>query len=220
MQRLLGITQEEIALGVVLHLGTALALMVFFYRDILRLFVDKKLFFLVATATMITGIIGITGKDFFEGLFSEFKLVSLAWIITGIILILTKGCLNAKRNTLNLKDAFIFGISQALAIIPGISRSGITISTLLFRGIEKENAFRFSFLASIPVVCGAALLELKKIDFALRGSPVNFGLGFIFSFFAGLFSLRVLKSVLLRAKFHYFGYYCIIVAILTLVFLR
>jgi undecaprenyl-diphosphatase len=220
MQRILGLSGNEVALSVVLHLGTVLALLVFFFKDILGLLGNLKLLLYIAIVTVTTGIIGVAGRDFFEGLFSSVGLVAIAWIFTGIILILTKQFMSAKRSQLNIKDAIILGFTQAIAIIPGVSRSGITISALLFRKIDRETSFRFSFLAAIPAVCGAALLEARKINLALRGEYINFMAGFIFSFLVGLFSLWVLKLIIQRAKLHYFGYYCILAAILVLLFVR
>ncbi len=220
MQKLLGISGQEIALAVVLHLGTVCALILFFFKDILEVFKNIKLLFLILIVTIITGIIGVLGKDFFESLFSSPKLVALALIVTGAILLLTQKIREPKRDTVDFKDALFLGIMQAIAIIPGISRSGITISTLLFRKIDKETSFKFSFLASIPAVLGAVLLETKKMDIALRTNTISFTAGFIASLLTGLFSLWILKLILRKAKFHYFGYYCIIIAIITLLFIR
>ena len=220
MQKILGLSGQELALSVVLHLGTALALILFFFKDILRLLRDLKSLSLILVVSIITGTIAIAGKDFFEGLFSSPKLVAVALIITGSILILTRKFMDAKRNNLGIQDAMILGLTQGIAIVPGISRSGITISTLLFRKIDRQTSFKFSFLASVPVILGAALLEAKKIDFALKIEPINFAVGFTFSLLSGIFSLWVLKKVLHKAKFHYFGYYCILIAIAALVFVR
>lgn len=220
MQKVFGITENQLALSVVLHLGTVLALIIFFFKDILKLLRDKKALLLIIVVTVITGIIGISGKDFFEGLFSSVRAVALALICTGIILLLTKRIKEAKRGNLNIKDALILGLTQGIAIIPGISRSGITISTLLSRGIDRETSFRFSFLAAIPVVLGAAILEAKEINFSLLSGQANFLAGFIASFISGIFALWLLKLVIKKAKLHYFGYYCIIVAIITLLFIK
>lgn len=220
MQRVLGITGQELAVSVILHLGTATALVIFFFKDILALLRNIKLLSFIIIVTIITGIIGFLGKDFFESLFSSVKLIAVALIVTGIILILTRNFMDAKRIKLNTKDAVILGVTQAIAIIPGISRSGITISTLLFRRIDKETSFRVSFLASIPAVFGATVLEARKIIFICGIDIKNFVVGFIFSFLAGIFSLWLLKRSLKRAKLHYFGYYCIIIAIITLAFIR
>lgn len=219
-QHVLGLNDQTqtLVLPIILHLGTSLALIIYFYKDIKKAFHDRSLLLFIITVTFITGIIGLSGKEFFESFFSQLKLVAAALIITGIILILTKRFMRAKRNNVNFKDGVILGITQAIAIIPGISRSGITVSTLLFRGLDKETAFRLSFLASIPAVFGAAMLEVKDIGISLTADYVNLSLGFIFSLFTGIFSLWLLKLVLRKAKLYYFGYYCIIIAIITLVF--
>jgi undecaprenyl-diphosphatase len=127
--------------------------------------------------------------------------------------------MQAKRSVLNIKDAFILGLTQGIAIIPGISRSGITISTLLFRGLDRQTSFQFSFLASIPAVFGAAILEAKDTRLALNAGFGNLIIGFIFSLLTGILSLRILKIALGKAKLHYFGYYCIIIAVITLLFM-
>jgi undecaprenyl-diphosphatase len=112
------------------------------------------------------------------------------------------------------------GITQGIAIIPGISRSGITIATLLFRKINRNTAFKFSFIVSIPAILGAVLLEARKIDLSLQHNLSNLFAGFVFSFLSGLCALWLLRLVMNKSKFHYFGYYCIGVAITTLIFLR
>jgi len=181
---------------------------------------NLKLIFFIIVVTIITFAIYKLGRDFFESLFSSPKLVALALIFTGIILILTRKFMEAKRNNLSMKDALILGFAQGVAIIPGISRSGITISTLLFRKIDRETSFRFSFLASVPAVLGAGILKIKEIGFISKTNLINLIVGFFFSLLTGLLSLRILKLVLGKAKLYYFGYYCILVAIITLLFIR
>lgn len=220
MQRILGMAGEELVLSVVLHLGTVLSLLVFFYKDILKLLRNFKWVLLIFLVTVITGVIGLSGRGFFESLFSSPKCAGWGLLITGVILILTKKIRDHKREDLNFKDALILGVTQGVAIIPGISRSGITISTLLFRGIKADTVFRFSFLASIPVILGAALLEAKDISQSFQGHAGNLIIGFIFSFLTGIAALLLLRRMLLRAKFHYFGYYCLTVAVLILLFIR
>jgi undecaprenyl-diphosphatase len=217
-QKLFAMQGEEIAVSIVLHLGTILALVVFFFKDLLKLLRDIKLLSLIIAVTIITGIIGIAGKDFFESLFTSAKAVGISLMVTGVILILTKFAKGA-RDTVNTKDALILGVTQGIAIIPGISRSGITISTLLFRKLDAQTCFKFSFLASIPAVLGAALLEAKKIGFAIQGDTKDLIAGFIFSFLSGLLALSLLKIILKRAKFYYFGFYCLGIGIITLLFI-
>lgn len=220
LQNILGIKEGGLALSLILHLGTAFALIIFFFKDILRLLRNIKLLSLILIVSIITGLIGILGKDFFESLFSAPRRVAIALIITGVILIVTKKFMDAKRNNLTIKDALVLGFTQAIAIIPGISRSGITISTLLFRKIDRETAFKFSFLVSIPVIFGAALLEAKKIKFVLNAGIINFAVGFMFSLVSGLIALWLIKIIISRAKLYYFGFYCIFVAVITLLFIK
>lgn len=219
-QRLLGIRGQELSLSLALHLGTILALLLFFFKDILGLIRQVRFLWYVFIVTLITAAIGISAKDFFENLFSSPPLVALALICTGLILIATRWLQGNKRESLNIRDTVILGLAQGMAIIPGISRSGMTISALLFSGLKRKKSFEFSFIASIPAVLGAALWEFKKVSFAFKGEPVNFALGFIFSFLAGYLSLGLLKIILARAKLYYFGYYCIFAAILVLLYLK
>ncbi len=219
-QKLLGTVGNEIAVSIILHLGTTLALLVFLFKDIVRLSSDRKSIFFIIVVSIITGTIGIAGKGFFESLFSSVKPIAIALLFTGIILILTRKLNGLERKNLNLKDALVFGLAQGAAIIPGISRSGITISTLLFRKVDRETAFKFSFLASLPAIFGATLLEAKKIDFILQVNPLSLAFGFVASFLVGILSLSILRFILLKDKFYYFGYYCIFLAALILIFLR
>lgn len=220
MQKLLGISGSGVVISIMLHLGTLLSLIIFFFRDILKLLRNIKLVSLIIIVTAITGIMGVSGRDFFEGLFSSTRAVAIALLFTGIILILTRKFTAAKRNSLNVKDAIILGFTQGIAIIPGISRSGITISTLLFRKLDKETSFRFSFLISIPLILGATLLESKNISLTHVLDIKNLIIGFIFSLLTGIFSLWILKRILNKAKLYYFGYYCIFIAIFTLLFIK
>lgn len=220
MQKVFDVGSQDIALLLFLHLGTIASLVAFFFKEILGLIKDKRSLLLILVTTLVTGAIGIVAKDFFEGLFSSVKLVALSLCVTGIILISTRKFMDCKHDKLSFKDAVILGITQAIAIIPGISRSGITISTLIFRRINRELSFKFAFLVSIPVIIGASLLEAGKINSALQIEFKGFMVGFFFSFLSGLFALWVLKRVLIKAKLHYFGYYCILIAIIVLLFIR
>jgi len=219
LQKLLRISADEVTLSVALHLGTTLALIIFFFKDIIKVFRSAKLLKLIIIVTVITGTIGLAGKDFFESLFGLPRWVAIFLSVTGVILIITQEVKDNKRNALNTKDALILGLAQGIAIIPGISRSGITIATLLFRKIDRETSFRFSFLAAIPAVLGATILKARDFTFAGTGELLNLATGFLFSFLVGLLSLWMLGKILRKAKLHYFGYYCILVALATLLFL-
>jgi undecaprenyl-diphosphatase len=219
LQKVLGIGADEVTLSVALHLGTTLALIVFFFKDIINVLRSARLLKLIIIVTVITGIIGLSGKDFFESLFGLPRWVALFLCVTGIILIITQKFKDNKRNNLNVKDALILGLVQGIAIIPGISRSGITISALLFRKVDRETSFRFSFLASIPAILGAALLKVRDFTFTGTETLLSLAIGFLFSFAVGIFSLWMLGLAMRKAKLHYFGYYCSLVALVVLLFL-
>lgn len=222
LQKILGINEGQLALILICHLGTLFSVIIFLFRDILALFKKPKLLGYVLLVTLITGIIGLSAKNFFESLFASIRAVSISLFITGIILIFTKGFLRGRRDchSINTRDALWLGFLQGLSIAPGISRSGITVSGLLFRGLDREAAFRFSFLAGIPAIAGAFLLEAE--DAFLNSSFLKAGLfvSFLFSFLAGLFSLWIFRFVIRRSRLHYFGYYCILAAVLSFIFFR
>lgn len=220
IQRILNINTNVIATTVVLHLGTSLALILFFFKDILKLLRDLKLILFILIVTGITGVVGISGKDYFESLFSSVRLIAVALLVTGTILILAQKFIQGKRNKVNFLDAIILGFTQGIAIIPGISRSGTTISTLLFRKIDRQTAFRMSFIASIPAVLGAALLESKNIALNFHDNANNLAAGFFSSFLTGLIALWALKLIIHKAKLYYFGYYCIIIGVASLLFIK
>lgn len=225
-QHSFGLEKNQIVLDIVLHLGTLLAVVVFLFKDIRRLLKGKVLLYILL-ATALTAMVVILGKDFFEGMFLSAKNVSLPLLITGIILLCTKrftqplraGAKVAQRkrgiSDLKIGDALWFGIVQGLAVIPGISRSGSTISTLLFRNVERETAFKFSFLASIMAILGALFFKLEAF------SEVGFlefrymAFGFLASFFSGLIALKILLIVIRKARLHLFGYYCIALALVV-----
>ncbi|MBM3249690.1 MAG: undecaprenyl-diphosphate phosphatase [Candidatus Omnitrophica bacterium] len=219
-QKLLGVAEEGVVISVVLHAGTLFALAIFFIRDLLAILRHVRLLLFILAVTLITGSIGIAGKDFFEGLFGSPRLVAFALIFTGLVLLVTKRSCAGTREKPGFKDALVLGLAQATSIIPGLSRSGMTISTLLFRKFAPETSFKLSFLAAIPAISGALLLEAGKVDLALKAHAPELLIGFIFSFLTGLISLQVLKSILRKEKFYLFGFYCFFLAIITLIFLR
>ena len=221
LQKILGITRDKLALTIFLHLGTICSLLVFFNKDIFKALRNLKTIFMVIAVTLVTVIIAFPLKGFSEKVFTSSKLIACALAITGVILIFTRKFMHEKREELNFKDALMLGLAQGIsAICRGISRSGITVSTLLFRKIKPEAAFKFSFIASIPAILGAAVLDFKEIRHALKFNFTDFIVGFGVSFLSGLLALWFLRKALDKAKLHYFGYYCIIVAILTFIFIK
>ena len=199
----------------VLHLGTMFSLIVFFFKDIIKVLKNLDLLKKILIITLVTGAVGFVGEGFFESLFSYYKFVIVALFVNGLILIFANRRINAKeKSSPTYLDSLILGLTQSIAIIPGISRSGITISTLLFRGINKEEAFRFSFLASIPIIFGSFLFEIR--EGVSLSSLFKYGKAFILAFITGYLALLLLHLFIERARLDIFGYYCIIIAFLWL----
>lgn len=242
LQNILKIDKNVVFLDVVLHLGTLCSLIVFFRRDIFVLFSNfftaiydilfrGRIFYVwrhddkfrlcvyIGLITLITGFIGLIGKDFFERQFESVNTVILSLFVTSLILFLTKGFDYGQRylRHISLKDCILLGLVQSLAIIPGISRSGITISILLFLNTDKESAFKFSFLVSIPIILGAFILKFQETQGIVRNiSLLQLAPGFLFAFISGLAALYILRSILKRQGFYKFSYYCFFLAAMVL----
>jgi len=208
-----------------LHLGTLFAVVVYFRRDIWEIVqglgatltgkggnrAGRKLFLWIILATVPTGLIGLIFKDWFETLFSKPKLVGVMLLVTGLVLWLTRFTKKEGRpiGKMGWIDSILIGMAQGMAIIPGISRSGATISTGLFCGLDRELSGKFSFLLSIPAILGATLLEFRKI-----GSVQELGtilIGTIVAFGVGILSLTFLLKINKIGKISYFSYYCWII---------
>lgn len=230
---------------VMLHVGTLLAVVVFMRRDIWKLCIELasiasigRLFRSskdqivdngknvgnvgnIIVASIPTAIIALSIKDPVESLFANPKVVGSMLMITGLILwILPRLNKNKNKSTLKIRgrDAILIGIAQGLAVTPGISRSGTTISAAMALGIQPDLAARFSFLISLPAIAGAGMLELKdinNINLALS-SPIPIVIGMTSAFVMGYIALKLLFSLIRRGKFSAFAYYCWFVGILMI----
>ena len=218
-QKLLGINVPGNAFEVILHIGTLMSILVVFWPDIHSLLNDIKDYqtrtyiFTLLLGTMPAIIVGLSLKDQIALMFDNVHFVALALIVTGIILISSKWFLN-KKSDLTLIKGFNIGLAQALAIIPGISRSGVTICTGLAMGLSTKEAARFSFLLAIPAISGAGILTAMDIDKISLGMDVIF-VGFLSSFLVGWAALKWLLNLLKTGKFHWFGVYCLLLGIIA-----
>ena len=232
-QSLLGLKQSPIFFDVMLHLGTLLAVVIYFWMDIWKIaqglgamFKKKhknppqvKLFLLIVLATLPTGLMGILFKDWFESFFSKPNLVGGMLLITGLVLFLTRFVKKGGKplEQMGWVDAVLIGIAQGAAIIPGISRSGATVSTGVFCGLDRELSGRFSFLLSIPAILGATLLEFKKVDMVLGIETILIGTAVAFGM--GILSLTFLMKIINKGKIFNFSYYCCGMGILMIILL-
>ena len=215
---------------IVLHLGTALAALVFYRRDVAAVLRGllppyrqapapvreaRRVLLLLAAATLPTAVIGLSFKDFFEGLFAAPMAVAAALAVTGTFLIASS---RLPASTLRLEcaswwRAALVGVAQGIAIVPGISRSGSTIVAGLGVGLRREDAVRFSFLLSLPAICGAALLELRHPPAGSPGVPLALAAaGFATAAAAGYLAILLVLRWTREGKLWQFGLYCWAVA--------
>lgn len=201
---------DTLTFDVALHAGTLLALILCFWRDWIELILKKqRLFGLIVLASFPAGVAGFFLSDVVENDLRKPLIISLMLIAVGFLMLIAEKANKYKDiGKTSLKDAIIIGIAQAVALIPGVSRSGITISAGLFRGFKREAAARFSFLLSTPLIAGATVLHLKKAftsqvtyDFRL------FAIGLITSFITGFFAIKFLLIFLKRYPLNLFVYY-------------
>jgi undecaprenyl-diphosphatase len=213
---------HSIAFDVVVHLATALAVIVYFWKDILELFTSKrKMLWLIVVGTVFTGILGITFKDFFESLFSSVFAVGWFLLLTGLIIVAAEWIGKGKRKLgeMNIWDAVLIGLAQGCAIAPGLSRSGTTISASLARNLDRSLAARFSFLLSIPAILGAGLVQSKAI---IKAGTIGIGiwplvLGFVAAFVSGWVAIKIFMNIIQRMSIRGFAYYCFGAGILVLI---
>ncbi len=228
-----GVRQPGILFEVLLHLGTLVAVLLYFKKDIIsilqallpssgnndkNIIYRRKLALGVVIGTIPTVIIALLFKDFFESIFNSVKIVSMMLIVTGILLYLSDRFSEGKKSGVPIKDAIIIGIVQGMAIIPGISRSGSTIATGIFRGVKSENAARFSFLLSIPAILGAVVLKLSETGNFPAEDIFPYLIGVATAAVSGFLSIKVLMRIVSGKKLRFFAYYCWAIGILSLVF--
>ncbi len=215
---------------IVLHLGTALAALLFYRRDVAavlrgllppfrqapaELRKARLLLALLAAATVPTALIGLSFKDFFESLFASPTAVIGALAVTGLFLIASSRlpAASAPLEGAPWWKAALVGVAQGIAIVPGISRSGSTIVAGLAVGLRREDAVRFSFLLSLPAICGAALLELRHSPAESAGIPIPIAIaGFAVAAATGLLAILFVLRWTRAGKLWQFGLYCWAVA--------
>lgn len=196
-----------------LHLASLLAVIVFTRKEIAGLLSFKeeykKLWIYLIIATIPAALVGYFFKDIVEQSFNSLLLLGIAFLFSGFVLFLTKFFHN--KTTLDGKSSIFIGMMQALALFPGVSRSGMTISAGIFSGIGRERAAKFSFLLFIPVALGAFILELKNFYFSS-----SFLVAFLVCFVLSLLFLNLLIVVVRKNKFWIFSFYCWLVGLVTL----
>lgn len=220
-----GFNQPGILFEVILHFGTLIAVLLYFSQDIKKLCLSpwdktsqgqeyRKLLLLIIFGSIPTAVIGLTFKDTFTGMFHNMLAVGCMLLITGALLFAAQHWRHGKRSieSITFTDAFITGVAQSLAIAPGISRSGATIATLLFRGVDGASAARFSFLLSLPAISGATLLSIGEMQNLAAGQIPVYLAGGAMAFISGLAAIHMLLGILARKRLSIFALYCWAVA--------
>ncbi len=224
----------ELTFDIALHLGTLLAIGVFFFKDFINMIAkgftkgvkdkDGKILWYLVAATIPAAIVGVLFEEPIENIIRKnYLVIALALAIMGVIIYLADKFSSSKKEIkdISLKDALIIGCSQVFALIPGFSRSGTTIATGRLLGIEREDAAKFSFYLSAPVVCGAVVLKLldKETWGIIFGAPSTFILGIVLSFVVGLICIKCLLKYLDNHNFKIFMIYRLLLAAVVIGYL-
>ncbi len=224
-QTVLGLNPPLI-FDVMLHVGTLIVVLTVFRKDIVDIIKavikrdfeteEGKLALFIFVGSVPIAIIGFVFYDFFKSLFSNLLAVGVAIIITGSVIFVSEKRIGNRK--MGILDSLLIGLAQAVTIIPGISRSGITVATGLLRKIDKTKAFRYSFLLSVPAVIGATVMESRDLVLGNMDMAPLF-LGATISMIVGYVSLKLLKKIVMNEKFHLFAYYCWTVGIAMILFI-
>ncbi len=222
------VPQESLMMTVVLHAATAFSTIVIFRKEILEIITglfqfknnEQFQYSLKIVLSMIpAAAVGVLFEDQIDQLFGgQIMLVGFMLLLTGGLLFLA----DKARSTLkpvNFKNAFIIGIAQAIAILPGISRSGATISTSVLLGIDRERAARFSFLMVVPLILGKMAKDILSGDLAAAETDTTLLIaGFAAAFIAGLFACKWMIALVKRSQLKYFSFYCFLVGLGAIVY--
>ena len=223
--------EENLAFTVAVHVATVLSTLVILWKEIDWIFrglfkcemnAETKYVLNIVVSMIPVGIVGVFFKDYVEEVFGS------GLVIVGCMLLLTAALLTfsyiakpRKKENISLRDAFIIGLAQACAVMPGLSRSGSTIATGLLLGNKKESLAQFSFFMVIPPILGEALLDVVK---GLKGEEAFGGIdmmplaiGFIAAFVSGCIACKWMINIVKKGKLIYFGIYCAIAGVLTLI---
>jgi len=224
--RIFGITAEDnLTFIIVLNMGSLLPLLFVFRKDLWQLIRNpfQKLTALLIIATIPLIIMTLLFEELIESMFHAIYFLPVGFVITGVVLLLTDRLKNNNKDMTGIRyiDAVIIGLAQAVAVFPGISRSGSTLSATMALGVNRESAARFSFLMSVPAAFGAVAFRFSRViadPELIEGlNFVNLGAGFITAAITGYFAINIMLTIIKRAKLKYFAlYYIFALAILVL----
>lgn len=236
-QRLMGMEQNGLSFEMLTNTASLIAIAFIYRKDLQRLIVnglsylrtrkpeyrsDFMFILYIIVGTIPAVIIGLLFKDQIEKIFASVHTVGIALLFTGVALWLIRNLRGRKLdNDLSFKDALIVGLAQAVALIPGISRSGSTVITSIAVGMKQETALRFSFMLYIPISLGGMVLGVSDItsDPDFSSLLIPYLIAFIATLICTYVAMKWLMNIMARGNLKYFAYYCFVVGILLLVFL-
>jgi undecaprenyl-diphosphatase len=228
--------EENLTFTVAVHVATVLSTLVILWKEIVwilkglfkwdgKMNAEQRYALAIAVSMIPVGIVGVFFKDYVEEIFgSGLFIVGCCLLVTALLLIFSYYARPRQKENISLWDAFVIGLAQAAAVLPGLSRSGSTIATGLLLGNKKEKLAQFSFLMVIPPILGEALLDVMKAvkhgtEAATAGiSPTALIVGFVAAFASGCLACRWMIGIVRRGKLIYFGIYCAIVGLLLIIF--
>ena len=220
--------KESLLMTITLHAATAMSTVFYFrkaigfiFKELMRFEKSESLYFaLKIILSMIPAVIvGLFFEDFIASLFDRnLLLVGFMLLITAFLLFQADR-IGKDKKKLNYRSALLIGVIQAIAILPGISRSGATITLAVFLGIDRERAARFSFLMVIPLIFGSMVKSLLEID-SVTQSPdfLSLLVGFIAAFITGIFACKWMIALVKKSQLKYFSFYCIVVGVIAIVY--
>ncbi len=222
------VPEESLLFTVVLHFATALSTIVVFRKDILEIVKgilkfqwDEDMQFLakIVVSMIPAVVVGLFFEEQLEALFGgNILLVGCMLIVTALLLFLADKAKDTNKKV-SFSNAFVIGISQAIAMLPGISRSGATISTSVLLGNDKTKAARFSFLMVVPLIFGKIAKDILSGDISTDSQNFTaLSIGFVAAFVAGLFACTWMISLVKKSKLSYFAIYCVIVGVIAIIF--
>lgn len=219
--------EESMMMTVVLHFATALSTVVILRKDVAKIFKglfqfkwnEETMYSLKIVLSMIPAVfVGLVFEEQIEAMFDgQIILVGICLIVTGLLLFLADRA-TATNKGVSYTNALLVGIAQAIAILPGISRSGATISTSVLLGIDREQAARFSFLMVVPLIFGKIAKDVLDGALAETANVMPLAIGFIAAFLTGMFACQWMIKLVKSSKLVYFSIYCFIVAVLAIIF--
>lgn len=223
IQQLMGL-DTTVAFDVLLHLGTLASVIAYFWRDVLAILKalltfdthdpNFRVLLLLVLGSIPAALVALLFMDLFESFFTNMLVVGMGFIVTSIILLLSR--FHRGRKDLHWPVALIMGLFQALALIPGVSRSGSTISSGLYWGADREKVFRFSFLLSIPTILGATAMELAKTPSVAL--DVNSMVAAAVAAVVGYIAIRVVRRFIMSDRFHLFAIYCLAIGLAVIIY--